>query len=197
MADLYAKFLQNYISCMQAFELIKKRLTEAPILIASNWELPFEVICNASDTVVGAAMGKRKEKIFHSIYYASKTLNVAQANYTITEKEMLVLVYAFYKFRSYIVGTKDVVHTNHAARRYLFNKKDTNLRLIIWILLLQEFDIEIKDHKGCKNQIVDHFSKLESLSHVGEQMHIKEEFPDKQMLDLKVLELPWCHDPNP
>ena len=102
-------------------------------------------MCDASDVAVGAVLGQRKNKVFHSIYYASKTLDFAQANYTVTEKEMLALVFAFDKFRSYLVGTKVIVFTDHAAIRYLFNKKDTKPRLIRWILLLQEFDLEIKD----------------------------------------------------
>jgi len=180
--------------CMQAFEALKKQLIEAPILTSPNWELPFELICDASDVAVGAVLGQRKEKVFHSIYYASKTLDAAQTNYTVTEKEMLALVYAFDKFRSYLVGTKVVVYTDHAAIRYLFNKKDAKPRLIRWILLLQEFDIDIKDRRGSENQIADHLSRLESSSHVGEQGQIREEFPDEQLLALGVNELPWYAD---
>ncbi|XP_055812065.1 uncharacterized protein LOC129881982 [Solanum dulcamara] len=180
--------------CLQAFELLKKKLIEAPILLAPNWELPFVLMCDASDTAVGAVLGQRKEKIFHSIYYASKTLDSTQANNTVTEKEMLALVYAFDKFRSYLVGTKVIVFTDHAALRYLFNKKDAKPRLIRWILLLQEFDIEIKDRRGCENQIADHLSRLEGSPHVAEQEPIKEEFPDEQLLEIEVQDLPWYAD---
>lgn len=110
-------------NCLQAFVLLQK-LIEAPILIAPNWELPFELMCDVSDIAVGAVLGQRKEKMFHSIYYASKTLNATQSNYTVTKKEMLALVFAFDKFRSYLVGTKVVVYTDHAVIKYLFNKKD-------------------------------------------------------------------------
>ncbi|EOX99750.1 Polyprotein, 77260-80472, putative [Theobroma cacao] len=82
-------------------------------------------------------------KILHPIYYASRTLNEAQANYTTTEKELLAIVFAFDKFRSYLVGTKVIVYTNHAAIKYLIEKKDAKPRLIRWVLLLQEFDLEI------------------------------------------------------
>ncbi|XP_055830780.1 uncharacterized protein LOC129899790 [Solanum dulcamara] len=82
----------------EAFELLKKRLIEAQILIAPDWELYFELMCDASDILVGAVLGQRKVKIFYSIYYASKTLDSAQANYIMTEEEMLALVYAFDKF---------------------------------------------------------------------------------------------------
>ncbi|XP_049394594.1 uncharacterized protein LOC125858852 [Solanum stenotomum] len=154
--------------CLKAFEMLKRNLIEAPILIALNWELPFELMCDASDVAVGAMLGQRKNKVFHSIYYASKTLDSAQANYTVTEKKMLALVFAFDKFRSYLVGTKVIVFTDHVAIRYLFNKKDAKPRLIRWILLLQEFDLKIKDRKGTENQIADHLSRLEDFSHMNE-----------------------------
>ncbi|XP_049344141.1 uncharacterized protein LOC125808482 [Solanum verrucosum] len=115
--------------CLKAFEMLKRNLIEAPILIAPDWGLPFELICDASDIEMGAVLGQRKNKVFHSIYYASKTLDSTQANYTVTEKEMLALVFAFDKFISYLVGTKVIVFTDHAAIRYLFNKKGAIPRL--------------------------------------------------------------------
>jgi len=75
-------------------------------------------MCDASDYAVGAVLGQRKEKIFHVIHYASKVLNDAQSNYTTTEKELFVIVYALEKFRSYLIGSKVIVFTDHAAIRY-------------------------------------------------------------------------------
>ncbi|KAG9458645.1 hypothetical protein H6P81_003153 [Aristolochia fimbriata] len=103
-----------------------------------------------------AALGQRKEKVFDTISYASHTLTGPQLNYTTTEKELMVVVFAFEKFRSYLIGSKVIVWTDHAALRYLFAKKDSKPRLIRWILLLEEFDIEIKDKKGAKNVVADH-----------------------------------------
>lgn len=139
-------------------------------------------------------LGQRKNKVFHSIYYASKTLDSTQANYTVTEKEMMALVFAFDKFRSYLVGTKVIVFTDHATIRYLFNKKDAKPRLIRWILLLQEFDLEIKDRKGNENQIADHLSRLEDFSHVNEGEQIREEFPNEQLMALDISQVPWYAD---
>ena len=93
-------------------------------------------MCDASDYAVGAILGQRKGKVFHAIYYASKVLNDAQINYATTEKEMLAIVYALEKFRSYLVGSKVIVYTIHAAIKYLLNKDDSKLGLIRWILLL-------------------------------------------------------------
>ncbi|KAL4340656.1 hypothetical protein GQ457_08G031090 [Hibiscus cannabinus] len=92
--------------CTKAFNLLKQKLVTAPIVEPPDWKLPFELMCDASDYAVGAVLGQRKGKIFHPIYYASKTLNDAQVNYTTTEKEMLVVIFAFEKFRSYLIGTK-------------------------------------------------------------------------------------------
>nr|GFC53378.1 reverse transcriptase domain-containing protein [Tanacetum cinerariifolium] len=108
-----------------------EKLTEAPILIAPNWDQPFELMCDASDYAVGAVLGQRVEKHFRPIHYASKTLNQAETNYTTTEKEMLAVVYAFEKFRSYLIMNKSIVYTDHSALKYLFAKKDAKARLLV------------------------------------------------------------------
>nr|GFC18087.1 reverse transcriptase domain-containing protein [Tanacetum cinerariifolium] len=122
--------------CIKAFQTLKKKLTKAPILIAPNWDLPFELMCDASDFAIGAVLGKCHEKHFKPIHYASKTMNDAESNYTTIEKEMLVVVYVFEKFRSYLIMNKSIVHTDHSAIKYLFAKKDAKARLLRWVLLL-------------------------------------------------------------
>nr|GEY66638.1 retrovirus-related Pol polyprotein from transposon 17.6 [Tanacetum cinerariifolium] len=113
-------------------------------------------------TVKGAVLGQRHEKHF-KIHYASKTMNDAESNYTTTEKEMLAVVYAFKKFRSYLNMNKSIVHTDHSTLNYLFNKKDAKARLLRWVLLLQEFDFKVLDTKGAENLATDHLSRLENL----------------------------------
>jgi hypothetical protein len=93
-------------------------------------------MCDASDYAMGAVLGQTKDKKHHVIAYASKTLIRPQLNYAITEKELLAVVFAIDKFRSYLVGTKVIVYTDHAALKYLLTKKDAKPRLIRWILLL-------------------------------------------------------------
>lgn len=147
--------------CLKAFLELKQKLSSAPVIVAPDWGAPFELMCDASDVAVGAVLGQRRGKVFHSIYYTSKTLQGAQLNYTVTEKELLDVVFAFDKFRSYLVGTKVLVYTDHLAIKYLVEKKDAKPRLIRWVLLLQEFDMEIKVRKGTENQVADHLSRLE------------------------------------
>ena len=110
---------------------------------------------------MGVVLGQRTEKIFKAIYYASKTFNEAQENYSTTEKEMLAMVFACEKFKPYILGSHVMIHTDHAAIKYLMAKKDAKLRLIRWMLLLQEFDLEIKGKKSSDNVIAYHLSRLE------------------------------------
>ncbi|GKB65849.1 reverse transcriptase domain-containing protein [Tanacetum coccineum] len=164
--------------CILAFQTLKKKLTEAPILIAPNWDQPFEIMCDASDYAIGAVLGQRIEKHFRPIHYASKTMTEAESNYTTTEKEMLAVVYAFEKFRSYLIMNKSVVYTDHSALKYLFNKKDAKARLLRWILLLQEFDFSVIDTKGAENYAADHLSRLENpYENVFDPKEITETFP--------------------
>ena len=115
---------------MNAFELLKKKLTSAPIVVAPDWILPFELMFDASDFAVGAVLGQRKEKVFYSIYYASRTLNDAQLNYGTIEKELLAVVFAFEKFKPYLLGNKVIVFKNHSVIKYLMTKKDAKPKLI-------------------------------------------------------------------
>ncbi|XP_022865510.1 uncharacterized protein LOC111385359 [Olea europaea var. sylvestris] len=149
--------------CLTASNTLKEKLTTTPVIVAPDWELPFELI----------------------------TLNDAQLNYATTEKELLAMVFAFDKFRSYLVGSKIIVYTDHAALKYLLTKKDAKSRLIRWVLLLQEFDIEIRDKKGIENVVADYLSRLES-GETKDLVDINEIFPDEQML--RVDEAPWYAD---
>nr|GFB11449.1 reverse transcriptase domain-containing protein [Tanacetum cinerariifolium] len=233
--------------CIQAFRTLKDKLTKASILIAPNWDQPFELMCDASDYAVGvvlgqrikkhfrsihyasktmnqaktnytttekemlavvyafkkfrsylimnksivytdhsalndyavgAVLGQRIEKHFRPIHYASKTMNLAEANYTTTEKEMLAVVYAFEKFRSYHIMNKSIFYTDHSALKYLFAKKDAKARLLRWILLLQEFDFKVIDTRGAENYAADHLSRLENpYENIFDPKEINETFP--------------------
>nr|GFB00386.1 reverse transcriptase domain-containing protein [Tanacetum cinerariifolium] len=162
----------------QSFPNIEEKLTEAPMLIAPNWNLPFELMCDASDFAIGAVLGQRHSKHFKPIHYASKTMTDAESNYTTTEKEMLAVVYAFEIFRSYLIMNKSIVHTDHSALKYLFVKKDAKERLLRWVLLLQEFDFKVLDTKGAENLAADHLSRLENpYENVLDPKDINETFP--------------------
>nr|GEU89905.1 reverse transcriptase domain-containing protein [Tanacetum cinerariifolium] len=129
-------------------------------------------------TVKGAVLGQRHEKHFRPIHYASKTMTDAESNYTTTEKEMLAVVYAFEKFRSYLIMNKSIVYTDHSAFKYLFAKKDAKARLLRWVLLLQEFDFKVLETKGAENLVADHLSRLENpYENMLDPKEINETFP--------------------
>jgi hypothetical protein len=146
--------------CLAAFRTLKRALITAPIIHLPDWSQPFKIMCEASDYAVGAVLGQRNEGKVHAIYYVSKTLNGVQLNYATTEKELLVVVFSLEKLRSYIVNSEVIIYTDHAAIKYLLSKKDAKSRLIRWILLLQEFDVEIRDKKGSENVVADHLSRM-------------------------------------
>ncbi|GJS05152.1 reverse transcriptase domain-containing protein [Tanacetum coccineum] len=164
--------------CKQAFNDLRKKLIESPILVVPNWDYDFEIMCDASDFALGAVLGQRKDKHFHPIHYASKTMTGAQLHYTTTEKEMLAVVYALEKFRPYLVLSRTIVFTDHSAIKYLMAKQDAKSRLLRWILLLQEFNLEIRDKKGAENVAADHLSRLENPhKNELERQNITESFP--------------------
>nr|GEX27166.1 reverse transcriptase domain-containing protein [Tanacetum cinerariifolium] len=158
-------FSKDYI---EAFETLKKKLTEASILVVPDWNLPFELI---------------------------KTMTEAQMHYTKTKKEMLAIVYAFEKFWPYLVLSKSIVYTDHPALKYLLNKQDAKPRLIRWVLILQEFDIIIRDKKWSENLAADHLSRLENPhKDVSENKDIDENFPLETLGVISSESTPWFVD---
>ena len=211
-AGFYRRFIQNFSAlarpltnllskeipfewsdeCEASFKKLKGMLVTPPIMRPPNWDLPFELMCDASDYAVGAVLGQRVENRPYVIHYASKTLNDAQMNYTTTEKELLAVVFALDKFRSYIIGSPIVIFTDHSALKYLLSKQDAKPRLIRWILLLQEFDLTIKDKKGVENVVADHLSRL-VVQEPNEHIPIPDSFPDEQLLSIHSV-CPWYAD---
>nr|GEY59572.1 reverse transcriptase domain-containing protein [Tanacetum cinerariifolium] len=156
--------------CIQEFRTLKDKLTEALILIAPNWDQPFELI---------------------------KTMNQAKANYTTTEKVMLAVVYAFEKFRSYLIMNKSIVYTDHSALKYLFAKKDVKARLLRWILLLLEFDFKVIDTRGAENYAADHLSRLKNpYENIFDPKEINKTFPLESLNKVahKDPSTPWFAD---
>ncbi|GJU38396.1 reverse transcriptase domain-containing protein [Tanacetum coccineum] len=190
----YSLGIRKELKVVEA-KTVKSLIDEPPEVELKD--LPFELMCDASDFAIGAVLGQRKNKHFQPIHYASKTMTEAQAHYTTTEKELLAVVYAFEKFRSYLVLSKSIVYTDHSAIKYLFAKKDAKARLMRWILLLQEFDVEIRDKKGAENLAADHLSRLENPhQNEFENKEITETFPLETLgsVALRDDNTPWFAD---
>ena len=122
------------------------------------------------------------------VYYASKTLNEAMRNYTTIEKELMVVVYTLENFRSYLVGSDIIIFTDHSALKYLLTKQNAKARLIRWVLLLQEFNLQIRDKKGLENVVVDHLSRL-TIAHNTHNPPINDKILEESLL--LVEKAPW------
>ncbi|XP_025670365.1 uncharacterized protein [Arachis hypogaea] len=102
-----------------AFKTLKAELISAPVISAPDWTLSFELMCDASDHAIAVVLGQRQDKLLHVTYYANRILNDVQRNYTTTEKELLAMVYTIDKFKSYLIASNVIIHTNHAALKSL------------------------------------------------------------------------------
>ena len=143
---------------------------------------------NASDLAVRVVLGQRVEGKSYVVYYASKTLNEAQRNYTTTEKEFLAMVYALDKFRAYLIGFDIIIFTDHSSLKYLLTKKNAKSRLIRWVLLLHEFNLQIRDKKSVENVVADHLSRL-TIAHNTHNPPIYDEFLEESLLTVD--SAPW------
>ncbi|GKD32965.1 putative nucleotidyltransferase, ribonuclease H [Tanacetum coccineum] len=180
-AGFYRRFIKD-------FSMISKPMTH---LLMKDAKFDF-----SED--LGAVLGQRIDGKFKPIYYASKTLNDAQEHYATIEKELLAVVFSFDKFRPYLILSKTMVYTDHSPLKYLFSKQDAKPRLIRWVLLLQGFNIKIKDKKGAENLAADHLSRLKNPN-IGElaEEEIEDKFPDEHWMILKTKlndEEPWYAD---
>ena len=176
--------------CDRAFEDLKKLVSTAPVLRGPNWDLPFQISSDASDTAIGAVLGQEEDKKPYAIYYISKNLSPAELNYTVTEKEFLAVIHAVNKFRHYITGYPVILYTDHSAIKYLANKPVTNARVTRWLILLQEFDITIKDRPGKENPVADFLSRIPKSSDAAA---VEDQFPDEHLFAVAV-QTPWYAD---
>jgi hypothetical protein len=177
--------------CVVAFEFLKNALVSPPIIQSPKWNEPFEIMCDASDYAIGAVLGQKEGINFNVIYYASRALNETQKNYATTEKEFLAVIFACDKFRPYIINSKVIVHTDHQALRHLLAKKDAKPRLIRWVLLLQEYDLQIIDRRGKDNPVADHLSRMEGI--YDDPVPINESFLGEYLASIDAKD-PWFAD---
>eukprot|EP00253_Pinus_taeda_P007499 PITA_07499 len=169
-----------------AFETLKTRISEAPILRGPNWKLPFHISTDALDIALGAVLGQ-KYLVPYAIYYTSKNLTPTELNYTVTKKAFLAIVHAINKFRHYITSYETFIHTDHSAIRYLMNKPITNGRVTRWLLLLQEFNITVLDRLGKQNTVADFLSRIQNTK---EGSPVEDKFPNEYLFAVTT-KPPW------
>ncbi|GJR14030.1 reverse transcriptase domain-containing protein [Tanacetum coccineum] len=175
--------------CHNVFKLLKEKLTCAPVIVSPNWNLPFELMCDASDFVVGAILGQKDGKNFHPIYFASKTLNAAQQNYTIAKKELMAVVFAFENFRSYLVLSKMIMHTDHSALRHLFKKQDDKRSLFVGYCFYKNLISKLKT----KNVAINHLSQIEN-DETSDDNEVDDNFPRETLMEINTRDEPWFAD---
>jgi len=176
--------------CERAFQDLKKLVSTTPILRGPNWDFPFQISSNASDTSIGAVLGQEEDKKPYAIYYTSKNLSPAELNYTVTEKEFLAVIHAVNKFRHYITGYPIILYIDNSAIKYLANEPFTNGRITRWLILLQEFDITIKDRLGKEYHVADLLSRMPKPIEVA---IVEDQFPDEHLF-VVAIKTPWYAD---
>nr|GEU95152.1 reverse transcriptase domain-containing protein [Tanacetum cinerariifolium] len=200
MDDLFV-FGNSFQTCLSHLERMLKRCEHTNLCL--NWEkshfmvkegivlghkiskqwievdkAKVDIITKLPHPTTVKVLGKRQDKHFWLIHYASKTMTEAESKYTTTEKEMLAVVYAFEKFRSYLILNKSIVYTDHSTLKYMFAKKDSKAKLLRWVLLLQEFTFKVIDTKGAENLAAYHLYRLENPhQNVLDPKEINESFP--------------------
>jgi hypothetical protein len=167
--------------CDVAFGGLKKMISTAPVLRGPNWKIPFHISTDASDISIGDALGQEEEKKPYSIYFISKNLTPTKSNYTVTKKEFLAVIHAIIKFRHYITSYPVILYTDHSTIKYLSNKPITNGRITRWLLLLQEFDITIKDRPERENLVIDFLSRIPKKD---DFLTVEDHFPEKHLFDV-------------
>nr|GEV73407.1 hypothetical protein [Tanacetum cinerariifolium] len=188
--DDFSVFRNSFQSCLSHLKKMLKRCEDTNLCL--NWEkshfmVKEGIVLGHKISKQGIEVDKAKVDVIYKlphpttvkpIHYARKTKTEAESNYTKTKKEMLAVVYAFEKFRSYLILNKSVVYTDHSALKYLLAKKDLKVRLLLWVLLLQEFTFKVVDTKGVENLAVDNLSRLENPhQNVLDPKEINESFP--------------------
>ncbi|GFX07482.1 retrovirus-related Pol polyprotein from transposon 17.6 [Trichonephila clavipes] len=149
-----AKF--NWLTKAQdAFNKVKRALTEAPVLPLPNFKEQFNLFTDASGVGIGAALDKNHRPIA----FVSRILNKAERNYTVTERESLAVIWALNKFKTYFGSLPEKVITDHAAITKLTNGKNLSSRMISWALKLSEFNIEWEHRSGVQNVVANVLSR--------------------------------------
>ncbi len=172
----------------RAFEQLKLALQITPILRTSDWNKPFLVYCDASGEAVGSTLSQLDENGHdHPIHFASRQFTSVEKNYTMTEQEGLAVIFSLKKFHHYLLGYEAKIVTNHKALTYFVNKSNSSGRLVQWLLLMEEFDINIVHHPGRWHGNVNGLTK--AYEGVGDVLE-DDDFSDAAIMTINANEAP-------
>ncbi|KAJ0445511.1 putative nucleotidyltransferase, Ribonuclease H [Helianthus annuus] len=143
----------------EAFDILKQKLSNAPVLTLPEGMEEFVVYCDASHTGMGCVLMQRGKVIA----YASRQLKVHEKNYTTHDLELGAVVFALKLWRHYLYGIKFVIYSDHKSLQHLFNQKDLNMRQRRWMETLNDYDCEIRYHPGKANVVADALSRKERV----------------------------------
>jgi hypothetical protein len=173
--------------CVVALAGLNKMISTKPVLRGPNWKIPFHISIDASDIAIGIVLGQEEDKKPYTIYFIINIINLDELNYTVIENEFLVVIHVINKFRHYITCYPVILYTNHSGIRFLANKPITNVWVTRWLLLLQEFDITIKDRPGREILVVGFLSHIPKTYN---SLTVEDRFPDEHMFVITT-KPPW------
>jgi hypothetical protein len=176
--------------CDVAFAELKRLISTAPMPRGPNWKLPIQISSDVSNVTIGIVLGQEEYKKPYAIYFISKNLTPTELNYRVIEKYFLVVIHAINKFQHYITGYLVFLYTDHSSIIYLANKPITNGRVTRWLLLLQEFNITIKDRPRRENIVADILSRISKTNY---SLTIEDQFLDEHLFSLTI-NMPWYAD---
>ena len=177
------------VDYQHAFQVLKEKFSNSPVLRGPNWSLPFHISIDASDTALGVALGQREDNFPYAIYFVRKIISLPELNYTVTEKELLAVVHAIGKFRHHITSYETFVHTDQSVVRFLINKPITNGLITIWLFLLQEFNITVI-YRPRRNNLAANFLSRLNIAQGSMPTPVPDEFLDEALFSISTI-TPW------
>ncbi|CAM6087794.1 unnamed protein product [Calypogeia fissa] len=184
--------VESTLERVSAFEILKERLTQAPVLITPVWGKDFHVYVDGSGFCIGVVLSKLDEDgRDHPIYFASRQMSAPEKNYSGSDREALGVIYACKKFRHYLLGYKVIFHTDHNSLKYMVNKPDLIVRIARWVLLLQEFNYEVVVRPGKKHANADFFSRIDGETNTSD---VEDDFPNEDMFTVRVGAETWYRE---
>ena len=199
MAGYYRRFIANFAhvarpltlllqkdtsfvwdtNCQHAFKALQDALTSAPLLTTPRSDLPFALYVDASDCAAGGVLTQKQDQQDRVIGYFSKTFTQAQLNYPVHDKELLALVLNLQHFRPYLLGSlNNMVYTDHRSLQYFLKQAKLNPRQTRWLLVLQDFDINIQYLPGHRNIVADALSRRPISVNVVDLMDVDVDLPE-------------------